>query len=166
MKGKLASCVRGVALLVATGGFAGYAPVAPGTIGSIIGLPLAWVLWWVPSPAVRLLTVVALLLVGIPICGSAAQQLGGEKDPSAVIYDEIAVMPVVLFGIEMSNPWAVLSGFVLFRVFDVLKPPPCRWLEQLPQGSGILADDLMAALYARAVLQLIVWAGLFGQQAA
>ena len=151
---------RGIAVWLATGGGIGFVPFAPGTFGTLLGLPLAWAIgllpWWGRVPAI-----LALIAVGIPICAAAARRLGGE-DPGAVVWDEITAMPVTFgmtsFDRSPGSLAAVLAlGFVLFRVFDILKPPPAGWLERLPGGWGIMADDLAAAVYAGLCLYAAVW---------
>lgn len=96
----------------------------------------------------------AINLVSVPVCTLAARQLGGLKDPSAVVLDEAAAMPLVLLAVPtMARTWLVfLLAFALFRLFDITKPPPCRQLERLPEGLGIMADDWTAAGMAAAVL--------------
>ena len=130
----------------------GLAPVAPGTFGSLAGLPLAWGMWQLPEWG-RLLAPLLCFAVGVPICGFAARRLG-LKDPGAVVFDEIAAFSVVFLAVEMNLATGVL-GFVLFRVFDILKPWPVRQLERLPGGWGIMADDFAAAAYAGGILWLI-----------
>lgn len=155
-------------LLVATGTWLGYSPIVPGTCGALWGIPLAWglaqlgglvepaALGW----ALQIVIIAVLFIVGVPLCTSAARRLGGKKDPSAVVWDEIASMPVVFLFVplaEMSNPWILLAGFVLHRIFDITKPPPCRQLEALPDGLGIMADDFVAAAYGCIVLHAGLW---------
>ena len=152
-------------LLLATGLGFGYSRIMPGTVGALWGLPLAWGISQIPAvgplPAWSVQAGVILLglVVGIPLCTAAAAQIG-KKDPSSVVYDEIATMPIVYFLLptgDMARPWVWVAGFVLHRFFDILKPPPCRQLEQLPDGLGIMADDVAAAVYACGVLHLLVW---------
>jgi phosphatidylglycerophosphatase A len=105
--------------------------------------------------------IVGLIALGIPMCSAAARRLG-HKDPGAVVWDEIAAVPVTFaltsFDRSPGSLAAVLAlGFVLFRVFDILKPPPASWLERLPGGWGIMADDLAAAVYAGLCLHGLVW---------
>lgn len=146
-------------LLLAEGGGLGCLPVAPGTFGSLAGLPLGWLLWhWqVPVPF-RLTLWLAMFLVGIPLCQRAAV-LRGKKDPGSVVWDEITAFPLIFSMIQDS--WMMLvGGFLLFRVFDVAKPWPVKRFEQLPGGLGIMADDQIAALYAGAVLLVLQSSGL------
>jgi phosphatidylglycerophosphatase A len=143
-----------VVLILATGFGLGYSPFAPGTFGSLWGLPLAWGIHQFPEWA-QILAPVLCFAVGVPICTRAAR-LFGLHDPGAVVFDEIAAFSVVFLGTRLNWQTATL-GFVLFRVFDVWKPWPARWLERLPGGWGIMADDFAAALYAAAGLWLIDW---------
>ena len=155
-------------LFVATGTWLGYSPIVPGTCGSLWGLPLAWgiaqiegfVEPWSLSFSIQLAVIAVLFIAGIPLCTSAARRLGGLKDPGAIVWDEIATMPVVFLFVplaDMSNPLILLAGFVLHRIFDITKPPPCRQLEALPDGLGIMADDLVAAMFACGTLHLGRW---------
>jgi phosphatidylglycerophosphatase A len=150
----------GLAVWLATGGGVGFVRFAPGTFGSLLGLPLAWALsllpWWG-----YLAATVAVILLGVPICGAAARRLGRE-DPGAVVWDEIAAMPLTFAATDLQRSPGSLAlvlalGFALFRLFDILKPPPTRWLEHLPGGWGIIADDLMAGAYAGLCLYGLVW---------
>ena len=102
-----------------------------------------------------------MLALGVPICSIAARRLG-SKDPGAVVWDEIAAMPVVFCLTSFDRPAGSLAavlalGFGFFRLFDIAKPPPCRWLEHLPGGWGIMADDLGAAIYAGLCLHGSLW---------
>lgn len=146
-------------VLVAEGCGLGRLPVAPGTFGSLAGLPLGWLLWhWqVPVPF-RLTVWLVMFLIGIPLCQRAAF-LRGKKDPGSVVWDEITAFPLIFSMIHDS--WMMLvGGFLLFRVFDVAKPWPVKRFERLPGGLGIMADDQIAALYAGAVLVLLQSCGL------
>ena len=150
------------AIWLATVAGTGWIPFAPGTWGSAAGVPLAWLMMqipdWlgVPAPVIQAALMAAVFLVGIPICTVAARQMGLGKDPGQIVYDEFAVMPVVFFLVPLGNPWLWLAGFGLFRVFDILKPPPIKRLEKFDDGLGVMVDDLMAAVYANVVLQLLV----------
>jgi phosphatidylglycerophosphatase A len=145
------------ALVIATVCGVGYVPVASGTFGSAAGL-LLWAL--IPSAASpQLLTIAVLFVLGC-WSGTVAERHFGRIDPGEVVIDEVMGMAITLF----MNPvgWVgAAAGFVLFRIFDVIKPFPARRLEQLPGGVGVMADDAMAAVYAnlalRAVLALRIW---------
>lgn len=127
----------------------GCSPVAPGTVGSLGGLALAWGLHWAPTPLDNLL-IIAIVLVGIPICDRAAKLLG-KQDPGQVVFDEIAAIPI-LFVVNPLTWLTAILGFLWFRLFDVWKPWPASALEKLPGGLGIMADDLAAAIYAAIAL--------------
>jgi phosphatidylglycerophosphatase A len=142
-------------LALATGFGLGYAPRAPGTVGSLAGLPLVWGIQQLAIPLAEPAAAVLLFLVGIPICSAGARLLGA-KDPGAVVFDEIAAFPVLFLGMPLNLATGAV-GFVLFRIFDVLKPWPASRLERLPGGLGIMADDFAAAIYAAAGLWLIDW---------
>lgn len=153
---------------IATGLGFGFSPILPGTVGAVWGVPLAWA--WaqipaagpVPAWAWQLAALAVGFAIGVPLCTAAARALG-QKDPGSVVFDEIGSMPLVFFLIPPArmNEWQILLvGFVLHRVFDISKLPPCRQLEQLPEGLGIMADDYAAAAYACAALHLACAAGL------
>jgi phosphatidylglycerophosphatase A len=148
---------RGLAVWIATGGGVGFAPVAPGTLGSLLGIPLAWALGLLPNLWMQLAVLVAIAIVGVPICALAVRQLGGPHDPGCVVFDEIVGMAATLFLLDATNVVTVVAAFVLFRLFDVLKPTPAREVEALPHGWGIMADDLVAAVYASLSLWLLTW---------
>jgi phosphatidylglycerophosphatase A len=97
---------------------------------------------------------VLLFLVGVPICNIGARVIG-RKDPGSVVFDEIVAFFVVFACLPVNFVSAIL-GFVLFRIFDITKPWPIRRLERLPEGWGVMADDIMAGVYACASL-LVVW---------
>ena len=141
-------------LFLATGLGLGYSPLAPGTVGSLLGLPLAWGIGQLPAwgqPVVA----ACLFLAGVPICAAGARLLN-SKDPGAVVFDEIAAFSVLFLGVRINLLTGGL-GFLLFRLFDVVKPWPISRLEKLPGGWGIMADDFAAALLAGIVLRFIDW---------
>jgi phosphatidylglycerophosphatase A len=149
-----------VALALATFAGIGYIPFAPGTFGSLAGL----LLWWlVPNSApLQATTIVGLFVLG-SWSGSVAERHFGHTDPGPVVIDEVMGMLVTLF----LNPvgWiGAAVGFLLFRVSDIIKPYPANRLEQLHGGIGVMADDLMAALYANLMLRamLALWNWVIG----
>ncbi|MBX7165036.1 MAG: phosphatidylglycerophosphatase A [Pirellulales bacterium] len=152
----------GWVVFLATGAWVGRLP-APGTWGALWGVVLAWAVQQVASPWVQVLLIAAIFAAGVPLCTAAARRLGGEKDPGSIVFDEIASLPVTFFLVPMDN-WVVAAlGFGLHRLFDISKPPPTRRLEHLPDGLGIMADDLMAGVYSnlalRCALSLLAGAG-------
>ncbi len=138
------------AWIVATFFGAGLLKPGPGTYGSIA----ATVVWFVTvrhvppqlAPWVTLAMAAAATLIGIPAATRVARE-SGRKDPQIVVIDEVAGQWLALTLAPPSLPYALLA-LILFRVFDILKPPPVRALEQLPEGTGIVFDDLAAGLYA------------------
>ncbi len=143
-------------LFAATGFGVGFIPWAPGTFGSVEGLLLAWVLGQL-GPIEQAIILTILAAASVPICTTAIRHLGRGHDPSCVVLDEIVAMGVTFFGLPMTQWWVVLAGFALFRLFDITKPPPARQLERLPDGLGVMADDLAAGLYANLALRLVIW---------
>ena len=149
--------VRITALVIASVFGVGYIPIAPGTFGSAAGL-LLWT--FVPRAAwVQVAAITALFAIG-SWSGTVAERHFGRIDPGEVVIDEVMGMLITLF----MNPvgWLGTSiAFVLFRIFDVVKPFPARRLERLSGGIGVMADDAMAAIYAnltlRALLALRIW---------
>lgn len=139
-----------LALLIATTLGVGYAPIAPGTFGSVAGL----VLWAVlpPAPAVQLAAILIVFAIG-SWSGTIAERHFGRTDPGQVVIDEVLGMLVTLF----LNPvgWGgAVAGFFLFRLADIVKPWPANRFERLPGGLGVMADDAMAAVYANIALRV------------
>ncbi len=141
-------------------------PVAPGTWGSIPAALLFGLLCHFQAPPLIIFIVMlATVLAGSMICiifAPAAIEATGKKDPGEVVADELAGQAVAFlaagfFAAESNGAILALVGFLAFRFFDILKPPPCRRLEKLPAGVGILADDLMAGVYAAIVLQIYIY---------
>ncbi|MGD1091743.1 MAG: phosphatidylglycerophosphatase A [Bryobacteraceae bacterium] len=138
---------------IATWFFCGYAPVAPGTAGSIAAIAIAWMLHrftGLGAPAFGWLAA-ALFLPAVWAAGVTAQE-SGLKDPQIVVVDEVVGQWLTLAGATDLNWKSWLAALILFRVFDVWKPSPVRQLERLPGGLGIVADDAMAGIYGAAVL--------------
>lgn len=134
---------------------AGTAPVAPGTAGTLVGLPLYAALAGLPF-SVYLAALAAVIAAGVAICGRTAADLGVHDHPG-IVWDEIAGLLVALCGVPIGWDWAV-AGFVLFRLFDILKPWPIHWIDRrVGGGLGIMADDVLAGLYAAAMLHATAW---------
>jgi phosphatidylglycerophosphatase A len=149
---------RSIAVWIATGFGVGFLPFSPGTFGSVLGLPLAWGLQQLPGWPWYVAALAAVALAGVPICAYAARHLGGHHDPGSVILDEIVGMAATLFLFDASSVVTLVTAFILFRFFDILKPTPVREVERLAHGWGIMGDDLVAAVYANLALRLIAWA--------
>ena len=142
--------------LLAFGLGTGLSPVAPGTVGSVLGVLLAWLTLGLTLP-VQTGIGVMLVLVGIWLCGESARRIG-VHDHSGIVWDEIAAMYLVLFW-QPFEPLMWLAGFVLFRGFDIWKPWPISDLDhRMKGGAGIMLDDLVAALYAALLLAFGGWA--------
>ncbi len=145
-----------VALLLATWLNLGYSPVAPGTVGTLGGLVLLAAIRWTGSLPLEIAAIGVLLALGVWSAHVAERHFGLE-DPGPVVIDEVAGILITL--VLLPSVWQVfLAGFVLFRIFDIVKPYPAGRLERLRGGVGIMADDVMAAIYANLVLQVAVWA--------
>ena len=144
-------------LAIATALGAGYAPKAPGTFGSAVG-----VLLWIALPHVLWLQLAAILVVAVvgSWSGTVAEEHFHKTDPGQVVVDEVAGMMVTLVLNPIAGWGWMLLAFLLFRAFDIVKPFPVRWFERLPGGIGIMADDLMAGIYANVALRACIW--LFG----
>lgn len=145
---------------VAFGFGAGLAPKAPGTFGTLVALPLYGLLLLAGlSPVWIAALCVPLFLYGCHVCGRTGQDLGVE-DFGGIVWDEIVAMLLVLAASPLSvSGW--LAAFVLFRLFDVLKPWPIRWADsKVGGGFGVMLDDLIAAAFAIVVLQGAIWQGV------
>ena len=134
----------------------GYAPAAPGTAGSLAALLLAIVLHIWLGLASYWFAILAILVIwpGIWSAGVVARA-AGNKDPGLVVVDEVIGQWITIAGAARLNWKSWIAAFVLFRLFDIWKPPPVRRLEALAGGTGIVADDLMAGLYGALVLFLM-----------
>jgi phosphatidylglycerophosphatase A len=143
---------------VASGLGAGLLPGAPGTWGTLVALPLAWALSALP-PLLQAALLAASLPGAAAVCGLAAEE-DGHKDPHWITLDEIVgyCLAVAFVPPRLS---AYLAGFFLFRLFDIVKPPPAGWVDRcLPGGWGVLLDDVLAGAYTRLVLWFLAWAGV------
>ena len=151
-----------VAVLVATWFGCGYSPAAPGTAGSAAALAIAILLAEFASWKGWYFAVLALIILAPSIrAATVTAQVSGKKDPGIVVVDEVIGQWVALAGARVLNWKAYLLAFVLFRLFDIWKPAPARQLEALPGGTGIIADDVMAGIYAALVLFIAGWFNLY-----
>jgi phosphatidylglycerophosphatase A len=147
--------VTRLAVFIATVGYCGYFPIAPGTVGSAAGLVVYLLVWWTQSPVVEGLLIVAVYAIGI-WAGTAAERYFGGIDPGPVVIDEVLGMLITLAFMPVGL-WTALAGFVLFRIFDVIKPFPAGRFERLHGGLGVMSDDAMAGVYANLSLRLTVY---------
>lgn len=138
--------------------FVGYSPYAPGTIGTLAGLGLYWVLSR-HSFGLYFLIIGLLFIAGILI-GKKAEEVYKKKDCRKFVLDEVfgilIALAIVPFGL-----FYIITGFILFRIFDILKPFPAKSLEKLPYGWGVMLDDAAAGIYANLSLQLIIFGSKF-----
>ena len=147
--------------LIAFGFGAGLSPQAPGTVGTLWGVPFWLALCWLP-PLGHLIAVALLFGFGVWVCGRSATLLG-VPDHSGIVFDEIVgflvtalpLLPALGLVTDWRTPWLVLA-FVVFRLFDIFKPWPIRMLDaRVHGGFGIMLDDLVAGLYGAAVLLVV-----------
>jgi len=147
--------VTRVAVFIATVGYCGYFPVAPGTVGSAAGLVAYLLVWWSGSALVEAGLIAVLFAAGV-WAGTTAERYFGGIDPGPIVIDEVVGMLITLAFIPVG--WsAALAGFFLFRIFDIIKPFPAGRFEALHGGLGVMADDAMAAVYANLSLRLVMW---------
>ena len=144
--------MRKLNLFIASGlGLGLVVPFAPGTFGSLPGVALAYATTLLPLWA-QIAVCTALVLLAIPVCGAAEKTLG-IKDDGRIAADEWMLFPVAVIGIPLASMpwWSIAVFFCVTRAIDILKPWPCRAIQALPGGRGIVADDLVANIYALAV---------------
>lgn len=133
---------------------AGLSPVMPGTMGTLLGLVLYWPLHPLLGPGPCLALTVCCALLGVVVCGQTARRLG-VPDHRAIVWDEVVGYWLTM-SLAPAGPVWLVAGFVVFRILDIGKPWPIRWVDRRVRGGlGIMADDLLAALLAAAILQLL-----------
>jgi len=140
-------------LLVATGFGVGYSPIVPGTLGTLLAIPLYLLLSEIPSPIYEL-TLIGFFFLSVWI-SERAEKFFGKKDDQRIVIDEMMGLFITLLWLEKTL-LVIVIGFILFRFFDILKPFPIRHLEKRWKGGyGVVLDDLMAGLYANILLHLL-----------
>jgi phosphatidylglycerophosphatase A len=139
-------------LLIATGFGVGFSPIAPGTIGTLLALPIYYLLSNIYSPLYELI-LIAFFFFSSWI-SNQAERYWGKKDDQRIVIDEIMGFLVTMLWVPKSILF-IIGGFVLFRVFDILKPFPIRRLERVKSGFGVVLDDVLAGIYANIILHLI-----------
>jgi len=141
---------------LATLGFIGYLPFAPGTFGTVVAVIFFALLK--PPLLLHFFLLIVITAVG-GVASDRAEKILSEKDSSHIVIDEFAGYGLSILSLPLTLPY-IIAAFLLFRFFDILKPPPIRWIEKvLPGGAGIMADDLMAGIYANVSLNVLlqVW---------
>jgi phosphatidylglycerophosphatase A len=147
--------------LVGTWFGCGYSPKAPGTVGALAAILIAWPLMLAGFGRWSFLVLsLAALYPAIAAAGIVARE-SGRKDPQIVVVDEVLGQWLTLAGALRLNWRALVLALALFRIFDILKPPPIRLIEQVPGGAGIVLDDMMAGVYGALVLFLLGWFNLY-----
>jgi phosphatidylglycerophosphatase A len=147
--------VTRLAVFLATAGYCGYFPIAPGTVGSAAGLVVYLIVWWTHSRSVEAVLIALVFVVGT-WAATHAERYFGAIDPGPVVIDEVLGMLITLAFMRVGFA-AAIAGFLLFRIFDVIKPWPANRLEHFHGGFGIMADDAMAGVYSNLVLRALMW---------
>jgi phosphatidylglycerophosphatase A len=147
------------ARFIAFGFGAGLAPIAPGTFGTLVAIPLAYLLRYALGDVAYLALLPLWFALGVWACGRTGRELG-VHDYGGIVWDEVVAFMLVLFFVPAT--WlAQAAAFLLFRFFDIVKPPPIRQVDaHCPGGFGVMADDILAAFYALLVLAL--WQRVLG----
>lgn len=141
-------------------GLAGLAPRAPGTWGTAVGCLLAPFLFF-PLPLIWRIIVLITIFIAGSLAATRAEKLLGEKDPGQVVIDELAGVWLVFLPYREPTFWLVLAGFISFRIFDIFKPWPVNASENwLPDGFGVMLDDIIAGLWAMLCVQILFWIGV------
>ncbi len=146
--------MRRLGLFIATCGYLGYVPIAPGTFGSAAGLAVFYAVRSTGSVSVELAAIIILFAIGV-WSGTEAEHHFGGIDPGPVVLDEVVGMLITLALIPVNLSGAIM-GFLIFRVLDVVKPWPSAGFEKLPGGLGVMADDGMAAVYGNLLMRGLI----------
>ena len=146
--------LRRLGVFIATCAHVGYAPVAPGTWGSAVGLVVYYLVRRQASTTIELAVIAVIMVIGLWAATEAEHHFGGI-DPGPVVIDEVIGMLITL-ALHPVNVFGAVLGFLIFRVLDVVKPWPARRLELLPGGFGVVLDDAMAGVYGN----LLMWAAI------
>lgn len=133
---------------------AGYSPILPGTVGTLFGIPLYYALTLADSKALYIISALALTLVAIPI-SSRSEKILGKKDAHPIVIDEVAGYLVTMLFFWKFNLTATIVGFFAFRFFDIVKIPPANIVQKVEGGLGVVADDIIAGVYACIVTHAI-----------
>ena len=146
------------AYCLAFGFGSGLSPIAPGTFGTLAALPIYWILSAYSWPIYLVCTIIAFVL-GVIVCSRVSRDLG-QHDYKGIVWDEIVGYLLTMFMVPKGLFW-LIAGFILFRLFDIWKPQPIRWVDSwIKGGFGIMLDDVLAAIPAWLILQLIRYIGL------
>lgn len=152
--------MKTLAVWLANGFGLGLSPVASGTVGTLLGIPLAYLVFLCPVTWAHIVScalLVALAVVVSDVAEKHYREQGGKKDDGRIVADEYMLLPIVFIGLPMTWQMVVI-GFLTARFFDILKPWPARGLQSVKGGMGIVLDDLFASFYALAANHAIYWA--------
>lgn len=148
--------MRSIVIFFATGAYTGYAPVASGTAGAALGMVLGWLVFapvWRHSPAAFLM-IFMMLFIGACFVAGSAEKIFEDHDSSHIVIDEVLGMIATMFLNPTSFLW-VMTGFVVFRLFDIIKPFPASFFDRrVGGGAGVMLDDLAAGIYANLVVRV------------
>src|SRR4030067_3381077 len=140
-------------LLMATGFGVGYSPLAPGTLGTLISVPVYYFLSEIPSPIYEI-TLVGFFFLSV-WSSENAEIFVGKKDDPRIVIDEMMGFLITMLWVP-KTPFFILAGFILFRIFDIFKPFPIRRLEKVKGGYGVGLDDVMAGIFTNVILRFII----------
>lgn len=139
-------------LFFATGFGVGFSPIVPGTMGTLIAIPIYFFLSSISTPLYEL-TLATFFFFSSWIAGQA-ERYWGKRDDQRIVIDEIMGFLVTMLWIP-TTPRFIVTGFILFRIFDILKPFPIHRLERVKSGFGVVLDDVLAGVYANIILQIV-----------
>lgn len=139
-----------VTLLLSTGLYSGYSPFAPGTAGTVVGV-LLYLFIIQFNPVYYIILIIALFFIGVRV-SSEAEKIFGKKDHGAIVIDEVEGFLIAMFLLPKTI-FFIISGFLLFRLLDIIKP--FSRLQQIEGGLGVMIDDIIAAIFTNVLLQLI-----------
>ena len=142
-------------LLLATGFGIGYSKIMPGTVGSLIGLPIAYFFLQISLISQIILSI--FFIIFAIIISDKSSKIMSKKDPSCIVIDEYLTIPITIIG--LSHPLYIFSGFIFHRIFDIIKPSFISKSQKLPGGLGIVIDDVLSALIAL-ILNYIIYLSL------
>ena len=143
--------MKTVIKMMASGLYLGYSPIASGTIGSLLGVLIFLQLH--NFPLIYICVCLVLILLGFLISGKA-EEIYKQKDSPKIVIDEIAGMCIVYLGMQ-ARLWIIVIGFLIYRALDVIKPPPAKRVEKIKGSAGIMLDDIICAIYANIILQVL-----------
>ena len=147
-----------LARFIATAGGAGYSPIAPGTCGTLVAVPLAWLCRGTDT-LTYLGVAVLVTVVGIA-AAQRADQVWRAHDSQRIVIDEVAGYLITVALVDRASGWVLAAGFVVFRALDIVKPPPIRWVdEHVPGGAGVVLDDVAAGVMGAAIMVALGHAG-------